>query len=134
MRPRIAVAVFMITLGTTTLIYTASQAEGVVYKTASEIRTEASTTRSYRLTGHALRGSIARLTAERRVVFVVLDANGDTMRATYQGIIPDTFKDSAEVVISGRYDRLRDELIGSELLAKCPSKYQGKYDTSAYIR
>lgn len=127
---RVSVAVAMIVLGTGYLIFSASTAQGIVYKTATEIRAEANPARSYRLTGHAKAGSIERIPSERRVNFVVIDHDTVEMRATYAGVIPDTFKDRAEVVISGRYDPKADLFVGSELLAKCPSKYQGKYDTT----
>lgn len=119
----------MLVAGMTWLIFAGSTSDGVVYATSSEIRRERADT-GYRLTGHALRGSIVRIPAERRVDFVVVDHDGANMKATYSGIIPDTFKDSSEVVISGRYDAREDLFRASELLAKCPSKYQGKYDTS----
>mgnify|MGYP001606790166 FL=1 len=121
----------MIVMGTGYLIFSASTAQGIVYKTAAEIRAEANPTRAYRLTGHAVAGSIERVPSERRVNFVVIDHDSALMRATYSGIIPDTFKDRAEVVISGRYDPDHDLFVGAELLAKCPSKYQGQYDTTA---
>ncbi|MEK8022360.1 MAG: cytochrome c maturation protein CcmE [Candidatus Hydrogenedentota bacterium] len=124
-------AVIMILIGTGLLIFGASSAEGIVYKTAREIRAESDATRSYRLTGHAKRGSIEKIPAERRVNFVVIDHDSAEMRATYAGIVPDTFKDRAEVVLTGHYDPKRDLFVGSELLAKCPSKYQGQYDSTA---
>ena len=40
----------------------------------------------------------------------------------YAGTIPDTFKDGAEVVVKGRLDG--DSFHATEVLAKCPSKYQ----------
>ncbi len=49
---------------------------------------------------------------------------GSVVDATYRGIVPDTFKDEAEVVLKGRLtnDGFRTEPNG--VMAKCPSKYE----------
>lgn len=55
-----------------------------------------------------------------------IEHNGHTVPAVYTGIVPDTFKNEAEVVVSGRLDdgMLRVEPNG--IMAKCPSKYEPK--------
>jgi cytochrome c-type biogenesis protein CcmE len=47
--------------------------------------------------------------------------------AYYKGIVPDTFKSGAEVVVTGT---LADDnrLLGTAISAKCPSKYEAKTD------
>jgi len=49
--------------------------------------------------------------------------NGKVVRALYTGITPDTFKNDAEVVVKGR---LADDntFHATEIVAKCPSKYE----------
>ena len=49
---------------------------------------------------------------------------GQTIDAWYTGVVPDTFKDDAEVVLKGRLspDGFRTEANG--VMAKCPSKYE----------
>ena len=49
---------------------------------------------------------------------------GSVVEASYNGIVPDTFKDDAEVVLKGRLssDGFRVEPNG--VMAKCPSKYE----------
>ncbi len=49
---------------------------------------------------------------------------GQVVEASYNGIVPDTFKDDAEVVLKGRLssDGFRVEPNG--VMAKCPSKYE----------
>jgi cytochrome c-type biogenesis protein CcmE len=47
--------------------------------------------------------------------------------ATYTGLVPDTFKDGAEVVAKGSLgpdDKL--EVVPDGIMAKCPSKYEAK--------
>ena len=49
-----------------------------------------------------------------------------TQRAvTYKGVVPDTFKDEADVILEGK-TRTDGVFQAETLLAKCPSKYEGK--------
>ncbi|MBI2376208.1 MAG: cytochrome c maturation protein CcmE [Deltaproteobacteria bacterium] len=43
---------------------------------------------------------------------------------TYTGVIPDTFKDDADVVVTGRLGP-NGTFVGQDVLAKCPSKDMG---------
>lgn len=47
---------------------------------------------------------------------------GKRVDASYSGIPPDTFKEGAEVVVKGRLSADR-QFKGTEVVAKCPSKY-----------
>jgi cytochrome c-type biogenesis protein CcmE len=49
--------------------------------------------------------------------------NGQVVRAFYTGVTPDTFKEDSEVVVKGR---LADDntFHATEIIAKCPSKYE----------
>jgi cytochrome c-type biogenesis protein CcmE len=49
--------------------------------------------------------------------------NGKRIAATYSGIVPDTFKEGAEVVVKGRLQS-DNHLASTEVVAKCPSKYE----------
>lgn len=62
-----------------------------------------------------------------------LQNNGHVMKVVHEGVVPDTFKEEAETVVKGTLTRAPDgELllttIGGEqgIMAKCPSKYEGK--------
>ena len=60
-----------------------------------------------------------------------VENKGKVVRATYTGILPDTFKEEAEVVLKGRL--LTDDHFAVDpngVMAKCPSKYEekAKYD------
>lgn len=54
--------------------------------------------------------------------------NGQIMDATYQGIVPDTFKDrpgeEAEVVLKGELTQAGFHVEKDGIMAKCPSKYE----------
>jgi cytochrome c-type biogenesis protein CcmE len=48
--------------------------------------------------------------------------NGKVVRAYYTGVTPDTFKNDSEVVVKGRLSQ--DNVFhATEIIAKCPSKY-----------
>jgi len=48
----------------------------------------------------------------------------------YSGIVPDTFKDEAEVVLKGRLESDGFHVDPNGVMAKCPSKYQPSKNAS----
>ena len=71
--------------------------------------------------GYVVPGSIGRKRESREYVFD-LQRNGKVIRAYYNGIVPDTFKNDAEVVLTGHLTS--DGFKATEMTAKCPSKYE----------
>jgi len=55
--------------------------------------------------------------------------NGQVVRATYTGIVPDTFKNDSEVVLSGTLGP--DGFHATGMTAKCPSKYEASRGAGA---
>jgi cytochrome c-type biogenesis protein CcmE len=54
-----------------------------------------------------------------------VESKGSVIPASYTGILPDTFKDEAEVVLSGRLTQAGHfEVAPNGVMAKCPSKYE----------
>jgi cytochrome c-type biogenesis protein CcmE len=49
--------------------------------------------------------------------------NGQTIKASYTGVVPDTFKTGAEVVLKGRLSPEGFLVEHDGVMAKCPSKY-----------
>ena len=49
---------------------------------------------------------------------------GPLVDASYTGILPDTFKDEAEVVLKGELTKDGFKVAPNGVMAKCPSKYQ----------
>jgi cytochrome c-type biogenesis protein CcmE len=56
---------------------------------------------------------------------------GSVIDATYTGVVPDTFKDNAEVVVKGRLSRDGFQVAPNGVMAKCPSKYEPSSGTTA---
>ncbi len=52
-----------------------------------------------------------------------VQANGKTVPVRYTGVVPDTFKDGAEVVLKGRLGPDGFTVDPNGVMAKCPSKY-----------
>ncbi len=81
--------------------------------------------RGIRVAGYVQPGSIQKESSKSRVEFVVFEKNSeDTLPVVYEGLVPDTFKDHAEVVVTGKFSASESVFHASEVLAKCPSKYE----------
>jgi len=57
--------------------------------------------------------------------------DGGVVDATYTGIVPDTFKDEAEVVLKGRLTPTGFHTDPNGVMAKCPSKYEAASKSAA---
>ena len=55
-----------------------------------------------------------------------VESNGKVIRAYYTGIVPDTFKEGAEVVLKGTLSGDGFHVEDKGVMAKCPSKYEAK--------
>ena len=53
-------------------------------------------------------------------------SRGAVVPATYSGVVPDTFKDEAEVVLKGTLTPDGFQVAPNGVMAKCPSKYEAK--------
>lgn len=53
-----------------------------------------------------------------------IESNGSVVAARYTGVVPDTFKSRAEVVIRGRLGPGGFDVERDGIMAKCPSKYE----------
>jgi cytochrome c-type biogenesis protein CcmE len=53
-------------------------------------------------------------------------SKGHVVRAMYTGVVPDTFKDEAEVVLKGTLSDDGFHVSPNGVMAKCPSKYEPK--------
>ena len=52
-----------------------------------------------------------------------IENNGRAVDVTYRGVVPDTFKDRAEVVLTGRLTPEGFHTDPNGVMAKCPSRY-----------
>jgi cytochrome c-type biogenesis protein CcmE len=54
-----------------------------------------------------------------------IESNGHVVQARYTGVVPDTFKGGAEVVVKGKLGPDGFQVEPDGIMAKCPSKYEG---------
>jgi cytochrome c-type biogenesis protein CcmE len=60
-----------------------------------------------------------------------VQSNGQMVDARYTGVVPDTFKDDAEVVLKGTLAADGFTVAPNGVMAKCPSKYEPKAGTAS---
>ena len=106
-----------------------SLAEGTeYYKHVDEVMTQPAEWhgKKLQLHGYVVPDSILKRKNSLEYKFQV-QSNGHVVNATYTGVVPDTFKSDAEVVLKGTLSP--DGLFTvapNGVMAKCPSKYEAK--------
>jgi cytochrome c-type biogenesis protein CcmE len=122
------------------LMASSIKSTAVYYVTPTELAGKLSTDPSVVGTGikmgaRVVPGSIQRDPGGREVAFRVSDG-AQAYAVVYRGVIPDTFTDSADVVVEGRLAR-DGSFHATTLLAKCASRYENapdKYRTTPGYR
>jgi len=104
---------------------------GMYYLTPGELAAKVKDDSTFYDTGvkmgaRVVPGTIAREPGGRAVSFSVTDGS-QTIPVTYRGVIPDTFTDSVDVVVEGRYNK-SGQFVATTLLAKCASRYENAPD------
>ncbi len=82
------------------------------------------------LHGYVVANSIMRRPDSLDYRFQV-QSKGQVVTASYNGIVPDTFKDDAEVVLKGTLSPQGFAVEPNGVMAKCPSKYEAKPGSAA---
>jgi cytochrome c-type biogenesis protein CcmE len=120
-----------------TLVVSSSKKMSLYYLTVTELEAkevEFINTR-IKLAGKVVPQSIIKSDGNRTVEFQIWEPIGEqpnqfsnkrTIR--YSGVVPDTFRDEADVVLEGK-THSDGIFVAENMLAKCPSKYESKsYD------
>jgi cytochrome c-type biogenesis protein CcmE len=97
----------------------------VYYKTVDELLADRARleSRPIRINGMLLDGSIARRPGTDEYRFT-LTKNGARLAVTYRGILPETMLPGRELVVEGALKPGGSEFAATEILTKCPSKYE----------
>jgi cytochrome c-type biogenesis protein CcmE len=124
---KIIVSLLVVGGGVTYLLWSTSGQAFEYYKHVDEVVPELSRWhgKPMQLHGYVVPGSIQkRLSKESgRLEYKFKEINcGQEIDVYYAGVVPDTFKDGAEVVVKGELDGT--SFHSTEVMAKCPSKYQ----------
>ena len=134
--PKFIVAGGLILCSLLFLMYNGISDSMVRYHEVPEVvaHPEAFSEAGIRLTGQVKPGTVHLYTTEAKVDFEVYDqASGISLPVTYEGDIPDTFQERAEVVLEGRYHVADKQFRATVLLAKCPSKYEKEEEESEAV-
>jgi cytochrome c-type biogenesis protein CcmE len=109
------------------LLYSALSEGTAYYKHVEEVMAdpEAWHGKNLQLHGFVVPKSIRRRPNSLDWRFEV-QSKGHVVRASYNGVVPDTFKDEAEVVLNGRLSPEGFHVAKDGVMAKCPSKYEPK--------
>lgn len=108
------------------LMWTSTKETGEYYLTPTELASKMRADPTFkgadvRVGARVVPGSIQRAASGREYAFRITDG-ADTMSVLYKGIAPDTFTDSADVVVAGF---ATDQTFqAGTLLAKCASRYE----------
>lgn len=112
----------VILLAVAFMIVSGSKSAMVYYVTVDELQAKPVYDKKIRLVGKVVEGSVQKENLDVR--FVIGEGLGQ-IPVVYRGVVPDTFTDGAEAVVEGRYGQ--DHTFTAEVvMAKCPSKYEGK--------
>lgn len=120
---KILVAVAVFVLAGAILAYSGARSSLAYYLTVGELLDRAGTVRDadVRLSGLVADGTILRDPVAGTLAFQVTDGTR-RLPVQYRGVVPDAFKEGAEVVVEGRFDGAT--FTAARLFAKCPSKFE----------
>ena len=106
------------------LVYAGFASSATYFYTVSEFREQESSDFGdiVRVNGEVIPGSIEKDASSPRITFTLAEAD-ETLVVVYEGIVPDTFKDDADIVVEGQFDA-DGTFKAHTLMAKCASKYE----------
>jgi cytochrome c-type biogenesis protein CcmE len=115
--------VAVIVLALTGLLYATLREDTQYYKHVDEVMADPAAWQGKPLQLHGYVAGIERKRNSLEYRFNV-QSNGRVVQARYTGVVPDTFKDGAEVVLRGRLSPDGFDVERNGVMAKCPSKYE----------
>jgi len=125
-RKKFLVGGIVVIVGMAYLVYSGMQSTTMYYLTPTELLAlgSAATGEQLRLAGKVKPDSVQSEPKTMALRFTVVDEAdaAKTLPVVYKGVVPDSFKPDAEVVLEGK---LSDQGVfeATTLLAKCPTKY-----------
>lgn len=116
------IIVFFIALAFIILAYLSFDESRVEY---SDIDTAKKTGKTVQIIGKRLTDKPWDYDAGKNLLeFYIEDNSGSTSKIIFRGSPPNNFDISPSLVIKGKFEN--DSFIASDILTKCPSKYEGK--------
>ena len=121
---RLAVVGLALVLALGYLVYAAFPGNTLYYLTVGELLSEANADgNSVRVVGTLVPDSFQRVSGSIQADFS-LAGDGQTLQATYDGVVPDLFfNPHSDIILQGSYGG-DDVFHADTIIVKCPSKYQ----------
>ncbi len=116
------ISIFVVALATGFLVYTGLSENMVYYYPVDDFVMKAGGLHGETIKINGKADAIQK--SQMDYEFLVRGSNGNQVRVTYRGVVPDTFKEGADVVVEGSYDSAEKVFRCTTLLAKCPTKYE----------
>jgi cytochrome c-type biogenesis protein CcmE len=107
------------------LMFSTMGAATEYYKLVDEVMAEPEQWYGKRLQLHGFAKNVMRKPSTLEYRFQV-ESKGQVVTATYKGVVPDTFRDDAEVVLKGTLSPEGFTVAPNGVMAKCPSKYEAQ--------
>jgi cytochrome c-type biogenesis protein CcmE len=120
---RIGITSLVLALAFGGLLYSTLSEGTEYYKHVDEVMVDPEPWQGRRLQLHGFASDVRRKPNTLEYRFDVHN-NGHMVKATYTGVVPDTFKDGAEVVLKGSLSPEGFHVVEDGVMAKCPSKYE----------
>ena len=120
---KVAISTLVLGLAFSAMLYSSLSEDTQYYKHVDEVMTQPAVWYGKRLQLHGHASDIRRKPDSLDYRFEVAH-NGQLVKASYTGIVPDTFKDGSEVVIKGTLGPEGFVVEPNGVMAKCPSKYE----------
>ena len=117
-----------------TVLATSMRENTQYYKHVDEVMPQADAwyDKGLQLHGFVVDGSIMKRPNTLDYQFKVKNGDSEVL-ARYTGVVPDTFKDGAEVVLKGRLSSAGFAVEPNGVMAKCPSKYEAGAQASTNV-
>jgi cytochrome c-type biogenesis protein CcmE len=105
------------------LMFSSLEESSEYYKHVDEVMSQPDQWYGKKLQLHGFAKQVTRKPNSHEYRFQV-ESNGEIVTATYKGVVPDTFKNDAEVVLKGTRSPAGFSVAPNGVMAKCPSKYE----------
>jgi cytochrome c-type biogenesis protein CcmE len=122
---KIAVTSIVLVLAFAGLLWSTLREGTEYYKHVDEVMTSPQQWEGKRLQLHGYAFDVRQKPGTLEYRFRVKN-KGSEVAASYTGVVPDTFKDDAEVVLKGELTGDLFHVAPNGVMAKCPSKYEAK--------
>jgi cytochrome c-type biogenesis protein CcmE len=124
---KVGLTTLVLTAAFAGLLYTTLDSSTEYYKLVDEVMVNPQPWygKKLQLHGFVVPDSIERTRSGLDWRFKV-QSNGQIVNASYRGVVPDTFKNDAEVVLKGTLSTEGFAVVPNGVMAKCPSKYEPK--------